>query len=80
MALFDVAKSFAKNAAFYHSSTSDMLKRSPTCNYASAADSKSNNSPINLDLSLFMKSHAISKNKTFLDSADSLRKRILNES
>ena len=73
--LTDVAQSIAENAdSLYHSSKSDILKRFPTFNYGSATVSKTN------DLSLFTKSHAINKNTTFSEFADSLRKRILNES
>ena len=79
--LFDVVQSIAENAdSLYHSSKSDTLKRFPTCNYESATDSKTNDSAIIIDLSLFTKSHAISEKTTFLEFADSLRKRILNES
>ena len=78
--LFDVTQSIAKNAdSLYHSSKSDILKRFPTCNYESATGSKTNYSSEIIDLSLFTKSHAINEN-TFLEFADSRRKRILNES
>ena len=78
--LFDVAQSIAENAdSLYHSSKSDILKCFPTCNYESATDSKNSDSAIIIDLPLFTKSHAINKNTTFLEFADSLRKRILNE-
>ena len=79
--LFDVAQSIAENAdSLCHSSKSDILKRFPTCNYESATDSKANDSTIKKDLWLFTKSHAINENTAFLEFADSLRKRILNES
>ena len=45
-----------------------------------ATDSKTNDSSIIIDLSLLTKSHAINKNTTFLEFADSLRKIILNKS
>ena len=81
MELFDVAQSIAENPhLLYHSSKSVILKRFPTCNYESATDSKTNDSAVIIDLSLFTKSHAINENTTFLEFADSLGKTILNES
>ena len=79
--LSDVAQSIAENAdSFYHSSKSDILKCFPTCNYERTTDSKTNDSAIIIDFSLFTKSHAINENTTSLEYADSLGKRILNES
>ena len=49
-----------------------ILNRFPTCNYDSA-DSKTNDSVMIIDLSLFMKSYAIKEN-TFLEFAHSLWK------
>ena len=49
-------------------------------NYESATDSKTNDSAVIIDMSLFTKSHAINENTTFLEFADSLGKTILNES
>ena len=81
MELLDVPQSIAENGdSLYPSSKSDILKRFLTCNYESATDSKTNDSAIIIDLLLFTKSHAINENTTFLEFADSLRKRILNES
>ena len=79
--LFDFAQSITKNADWlYHSGESDILKRFRTCNYESATNSKINDSAIIIDMSLFTKSHPINGNTTFLKFADSLRKKILNES
>ena len=79
--LFDVVQSIAENAdSLYHSSKFDRLKRFPTRNYERATDSKTDDSAIIIDFSLFTKSHAINENATSLEFADSLRKRILNES
>ena len=79
--LFDVPQSTAENTdSLYHSRESDILKRFPICNCKSATDSKINNSAIIIDFLLFTKSHAIDENTIFLEFADSLRKRILNES
>ena len=78
---YDVAQSIAENVdSLYLSSKFDMLKRFPTCNYKSATGSKTNDSAIIIDLSLFTKFHAINENTTFLEFANSLRQRILNES
>ena len=75
-----MTQSIAKNVDYslYHSSKSDILKRFPTCNCNSVTDSKTNDSAIIIDLLLFTKSHTVNKNTTFLEFADSLRKRILN--
>ena len=79
--LFHVAQSIAENAdSLYHCSKSDILKIFPTCNYKSATHSKTNDSAIIVDLSVFKKSHAINENTTFPEFADSPRKKILNDS
>ena len=74
--LFHVAQSIAENAdSLYHCSKSDILKIFPTCNYKSATHSKTNDSAIIVDLSVFKKSHAINENTTFPEFADSPRKK-----
>ena len=76
-----VAQSIAENAdPLFHSSKSDILKRFPTRTYESATDSKTNDLAIIIYLPLFRKSHTIIENTTFLEFADPLRKRSLNES
>ena len=79
--LFEVAQSTVGNTdSLYHSSKSDIFERFPTCKYESATDSKANDSALIIDLLLLTKSHPISENTAFLEFADSLRKKILNES